>query len=104
MEILLHLYLMGGTSSHKLMGVSRLSAAGFHIVRRRLCDRGLIEGAKSDDDSRKVVYDVAPKVREQFDAFMMVLAGEISKSPSSIVSGRSGQKALAKEQGAGSTA
>lgn len=75
LEIILHLYVEGAVSSRKLMGVSRLSPAGFHIVRKRLVDLGLIHGRKSDEDSRKTLYDLSPDLRSRF-ATIAVGGGE----------------------------
>ncbi|MEO0061731.1 MAG: hypothetical protein RLZZ08_291 [Pseudomonadota bacterium] len=74
MEILAFLYENGPTASRLLMGVSRLSPAGFHIVKKRLRDRHLIFGEKSSEDTRQTLYDIAPSVRAQFDK-LAVLVG-----------------------------
>lgn len=67
MHILSFLYYNGPTASQQLMANVRVSHAGFHIIKRRLKERGLIHGEKSHSDQRRTVYDISPAVRRRFD-------------------------------------
>ena len=81
LEILSYLCEQGPVSSRKLMGVSRLSPAGFHIVRKRLVDLGLIVGRKCDQDSRKTLYDISSSLRVMFET---MAAGAVTRSSAEI--------------------
>lgn len=81
LEVLSYLYEQGPVSSRKLMGVSRLSPAGFHILRKRLVDLHLIVGRKCDQDSRKTLYDISPSLRVMFET----MAAGAAKRPSSEI-------------------
>lgn len=67
MRILSLLYYNGPTTSQQVMAHARVSPAGFHIIKRRLKERGLIHGEKSHADQRRTFYDIPPAVRRRFD-------------------------------------
>lgn len=57
------LYSRGPSPSHHLQGALRTSPAGFHNVKRRLIERGIIIGRKSNSDGRVTLYDLTDGVR-----------------------------------------
>lgn len=61
------LYEHGPTPSHHLQGALRTSPAGFHNVKRRLVERGIIVGTKSRSDARVTLYDLTDHVRQILD-------------------------------------
>ena len=63
MQVLAYLLANGPTPSLFLQGRIRISPAGFHMVRRRLKERQIIEAIPSADDLRVMLYDLVPKVR-----------------------------------------
>lgn len=79
MRILSFLYYNGPITSQQLMANARVSPAGFHIIKRRLSERGLIFGEKSHSDQRRTVYDISPAVRQRFDD--LALASDDTDSP-----------------------
>lgn len=64
------LYNRGPSPSHHLQGALRTSPAGFHNVKRRLIERGIIVGRKSPVDARVTLYDLTDHVRALLDARM----------------------------------
>lgn len=64
------LYERGPSPSHHLQGALRSSPAGFHNVKRRLIERGIIVGTKSAEDARVTLYDLTERVRRILDARM----------------------------------
>lgn len=61
------LYNRGPSPSHHLQGALRTSPAGFHNVKRRLIERGIIKGRKSSTDARVTLYDLTDQVRNLLD-------------------------------------
>lgn len=64
------LYNRGPSPSHHLQGALRTSPAGFHNVKRRLIERGIIVGRKSPVDARVTLYDLTDHIRSLLDARM----------------------------------
>lgn len=62
------LYNRGPSPSHHLQGALRTSPAGFHNVKRRLIERGIIVGRKSTSDARVTLYDLTDNVRRLLDS------------------------------------
>lgn len=67
------LYNRGPSPSHHLQGALRTSPAGFHNVKRRLVERGIIVGRKSSEDARVTLYDLTDEVRNLLDARMQAI-------------------------------
>lgn len=61
------LYNRGPSPSHHLQGALRTSPAGFHNVKRRLIERGIISGTKSPTDARVTLYDLTAEARSLLD-------------------------------------
>lgn len=64
------LYKRGPAPSHHLQGALRTSPAGFHNVKRRMIERGIIVGRKSEVDARVTLYDLTEEVRSLFDQML----------------------------------
>ena len=68
MQACAFLYEHGPSPSHHLQSAIRSSPAGFHNVKRRLKERGIIVGKKSNIDARVTLYDLTDSVRQLLDA------------------------------------
>lgn len=61
------LYSRGPSPSQHLQGAVRTSPAGFHNVKRRLIEHGIIVGKKSQSDGRVTLYDLTDHIRRLLD-------------------------------------
>ncbi len=68
MQACAFLFHKGPSPSHHLQSALRTSPAGFHNVKRRLIERGVIAGRKSPDDARVTLYDLTDHVRQLLDS------------------------------------
>lgn len=68
LQIIASLYAHGPTPSQALQTHTLISPAGFHIVKRRLKQRQVIVGMKSQSDLRVTNYDLTAEVREFIDS------------------------------------
>lgn len=69
------LYRNGPAPSHHLQGAVRTSPAGFHNVKRRLLERGIIVGSRSSHDARVTLYDLTDGARHLVDTSLQELRG-----------------------------
>lgn len=70
LEAILLLHRHGPLSSGGLMRKMRCSNAGFHIVKRKLLDSGLITAARTTVDRRSVILTLDPTVRHELDLLL----------------------------------
>lgn len=64
MQACAYLFDHGPAPSHHLQAAIRTSPAGFHNVKRRLKDSGLIVGNKCPNDARVMLYDLSASARD----------------------------------------
>ena len=63
-RIILMLAVSDAASSQDLMNASRCSPAGFHIVRRRMMQSGILQSRPCPEDSRSKLYSLTPSARD----------------------------------------
>lgn len=67
MQACIYLYTNGPSPSHHLQAALRTSPAGFHNVKRRLKEQGIIIGRKCPADARVTLYDLSDHIRRIMD-------------------------------------
>ena len=75
LETLCYLYKNGPTPARVLQAQSRISPAGFQIMKKRLLLNAIISGSKCSDDLRVMLYDLSDRVRQTVDAMHQERAG-----------------------------